>query len=52
MCSTLNLERTLAIIKPDAICHRFEIMRRIKVAGFHVLNVRNVLNSLKGMLFL
>lgn len=42
MSSTLNLERTLAIIKPEAIRHRFEIMQRIKIAGFHVLDVRNV----------
>ncbi|CAO1364838.1 unnamed protein product [Diamesa hyperborea] len=47
MCSTLNLERTLAIIKPDAICHRFEIMRRIKIAGFHVLDERSIKLSLE-----
>lgn len=50
MSSTFNLERTLAIIKPGAICHRFAIMRRIKMAGFHVLDVRKVENKTINMI--
>lgn len=42
MSSTLNLERTLAVIKPHAIRHRRSILRRIQMAGFHVIQVRNL----------
>lgn len=41
MSSTLNLQRTLAIIKPHAIHHRSAIIRRIQIAGFQILQVLN-----------
>lgn len=39
MSSTLNLERTVALIKPHAVRHRFSIVRRIQMSGFHILQV-------------
>jgi nucleoside diphosphate kinase len=33
------IERTLAIIKPDAMQHIVEILKRIQAAGFVVLQV-------------
>lgn len=35
----LNFERTVAIIKPHAILHRFAVIRRIHSAGFIILKV-------------
>ncbi|CRK93596.1 CLUMA_CG007129, isoform A [Clunio marinus] len=40
--SLLDLEYTLALIKPHAIHHRAEILEKIKSAGFHVLQERCV----------
>lgn len=34
-----NIEKTLAIIKPCAVQHRFSILRLIHSAGFHILQV-------------
>jgi nucleoside diphosphate kinase len=37
--SSFPIERTLAVIKPFAVQHRFSIFRRIFSAGFHILQV-------------
>lgn len=43
MSAILGLTRTLALIKPHAVRHRFAILRRIRMSGFHVLQVRSFL---------
>lgn len=36
----MNAERTLVLIKPDAIAHEQDAVYRITQAGFHIINVR------------
>jgi nucleoside diphosphate kinase len=43
MSSTLNLQRSLGIIKPHAVRHRFAILRRIQMDGIHILQVVKIL---------
>ena len=45
MSGLINLERTLALIKPDAIDSTEEIIRLIRNSGFSILSQRRVLLS-------
>lgn len=38
-CDDQELQRTLAIVKPDALKYRDVVVRAIKEAGFKILNV-------------
>jgi nucleoside diphosphate kinase len=40
--STSKMEQTLAIIKPDAVKHRDEIVVRVQKAGFTISEVSRV----------
>ena len=42
MPEPINLERTLALIKPDSIDSLDEIIRLIRTSGFSVLSQRRV----------
>ena len=39
---SISLERTLALIKPDSVNEKDEIIRIIKASGFSVLATRRV----------
>ncbi len=43
----VNLERTLAIVKPDAFVKSEEMEERIREAGYSILQVSTNLNVLK-----
>ena len=45
MSGLINLERTLALVKPDAIGATEEIIRLIRNSGFSILSQRQVLLS-------